>query len=130
MVAKMASEKSSYTMTELPGGLIRCQVDSKYMPIDDTFKLGEEFTMDFPGMGKHTCIETLVGDTLVNVSKGPKFTSKSWTKFGENFVVTVSVKISCCCFSNNTLCIIIPCVSLFYFRAAILMERTSGTRQF
>jgi hypothetical protein len=90
MAAKMASERYTINMMDKPGGLVHFKVNSKYMPMEETIKFGEEYTMTFPGMGEYRCIDTLCGDTIVNVSKGPKYTTKSWSKFGNNFVVMVS----------------------------------------
>ena len=76
-------------VSEKPGGLNRFKVDSKFFPMDETFRFGEEYTLDLPEMGLYRCIDTLLGDTIHTVSKGPKFTTTSTTKFTDNFVIMV-----------------------------------------
>ena len=89
MASKMANEKYEWEVHEKPGGLIHYKTDSQFMPMDQVMKFDEEYTVDMPGLGEYRILETMMGDTCMSVSKGPKFTVNAWTKWSDNFVVMV-----------------------------------------
>jgi hypothetical protein len=67
--------------------------ESATMPaVEVAFRFGETF--DYAGMfglgDTFRVVETLRGDTIEAVLKGPRFTLRNYFKFTQNFVIAVS----------------------------------------
>ena len=92
VVSKIITEFDARLILGEKDGYVTCKYNSKYMPMNFAFKYGEEFTMSYPGVpGTYKCLETRMGDTYINVSKGPKFTTRTVGKITDNYLVQETV---------------------------------------
>ena len=92
MIPNMINEFDARLVIGEKDGFITCKYNSKYWPMDFTFKYGEEFTMTFPGLpGSYKVIETREGDKYTTIMKGPKFTTRAVGKITDNFLIQDTV---------------------------------------
>lgn len=89
----MADREARVLVTDEGDGYARMKFTSQYMPMDVTWKWGEEFEHCLPMPGgateKYTCLETLVGDTVTGIWKNDKVTLVTTIKYTDNYAIEV-----------------------------------------
>ena len=68
--------------------VVQYKYESKYTPMNGTFKWNEEYQVDYLGNGEmFKSVDSKMGDRIINVSKGERFTIKTEMKFTGIYVI-------------------------------------------
>merc|ERR1711915_153282 len=86
LIADTAGEY--FTLERLPGGKMRSQTNSKWLPAELVIKIGETYSFDVPGFGRSEGVMTELNDTIINVMKFGGKTMRITEKISGDFMVS------------------------------------------
>jgi len=104
MRTKMLNHKTKFQINRLPGGVISMTSDNEFMA-DFTYKMGEQYTMDIPGLGSSSGIATECDGVQTSVMKfGPKVITQTSFASGD-FSVSELVVDGCIGSNYKMICV-------------------------